>query len=380
MEENAAALAAFAAQMLGFTIDSDEVRHAAERGRMHDRLQRTSSRAVRSPRGHDTGSQPTPLRLPAPPIPADTTEPNNEKEAKDMETTIATVALEGTYDVALSLKRHLDLIGEAAANGAKLIVFPEISLQGYPPDYDKLYGQRIADAYANAELVPDGPSVQTIIDKAKALGVYVIFGLNELGDSRGVIYNTVVLTGPDGYVGRYRKVHVGISEQVTWMRGDDWPVFDTEFGKIGMLICYDKMWPESARELTLRGADLLVMSTAWYMPAGDMDPSTNNWGDLYQIYDRCRAAENTRWFVSSNFAGSFGNTNFVGCSQIVDPFGRVVETTGPFAPGIAYATVDIKGGIAKANAEMMMGNRLIRDWRPDTYKAIRGEMRLPIDG
>jgi len=298
-----------------------------------------------------------------------------------MQTTIATVALTGTYDVAESLARHISLIEEAAGNGADLVVFPEISLQGYPPDYNLLYGQRLLDVYNNAELVPSGPSVQALIETAKRLGVHVIFGLNEAGEEgRGVVYNTTVLTGPDGYIGRYRKVHVGIAEQVTWRGGDDWPVFETPFGNIGMLICYDKQWPEASRELTLRGADILVMSTAWFMPAGEMDPTVNNWGDLYHVYDRCRAAENKRWFVSSNFAGSYGNTNFVGYSQITDPLGRIIVTTGPTDPGIAYATIDVKQGILEANAETMMGNNLIRDWRPDTYKALRGEMSLTING
>jgi predicted amidohydrolase len=178
-------------------------------------------------------------------------------------TKIATVALAGTFDVELSAKHHLELIDEAADAGAELVVFPEISLQGYPPDIDRFYPGRIADAFANAERVPDGPHVVAIAERARVRKTHVIFGLNELGDEAGVIYNTMVLTGPDGHIGSYRKVHVGITEQLTWRRGNDWPVFDTPFGKIGMLICYDKMWPESCRELTLRGADILVMSTAW---------------------------------------------------------------------------------------------------------------------
>jgi predicted amidohydrolase len=294
-------------------------------------------------------------------------------------TVIATAALEGSYDIDLSTKRHLELMDEAAAAGAELVVFPEISLQGYPRDLTSFYPERIKDAYDSAESIPDGAHVRLIVDHAKELGIHAIFGMHETGGSPGVIYNTMVLTGPDGYIGSYRKVHVGITEQLTWRNGDDWPVFDTAIGRIGMLICYDTMWPESTRELMLRGADILVMSTAWPMVTGEQDPETNIWSQLYQLYDRARAAENTRWFVSSNFAGDFGGCTFLGLSQIIDPLGRVVATTGPLTPGLAVAEVDIAEGIAEANA-LLMGARLIRDRRPDTYHALSGRIPSAVDG
>ncbi|MFI6346056.1 carbon-nitrogen hydrolase family protein [Streptomyces sp. NPDC050560] len=294
-------------------------------------------------------------------------------------TVIATVALEGTYDVDISTKRHLALMDEAAAAGAELVVFPEVSLQGYPPDMTSFYPERIKAAYDNAESVTEGPHSLQIQEHARSLGLHTVFGMNETGDAPGVIYNTMVLTGPDGYLGKYRKVHVGITEQLTWRRGDDWPVYETPFGRVGMLICYDKMWPESTRELMLRGADLLVMSTAWPMVNGEQDPETNVWAEFYRLYDRARAAENSRWFVSSNFAGELGGARFLGLSQIVSPIGRVVATTGPLTPGIAVADVDIAGGIAEANA-LLMGARLVRDRRPDTYHALSGRMPHAVDG
>jgi predicted amidohydrolase len=174
-------------------------------------------------------------------------------------------------------------------------------------------------------------------------------------------------------------VHVGLTEQLTWRRGDDWPVFDTPFGRIGMLICYDKMWPESTRELFLRGADLMVMSTAWGYVSGDPDPESSTWIEMYRLFDRARAAENSRWFVSSNFVGELGGSAFFGLSQIVDPAGRVVATTGTTDPGLAIADVDIAGGIADAQATLF-GPRLVRDRRDETYRAQRGELPFAVDG
>jgi predicted amidohydrolase len=293
-------------------------------------------------------------------------------------TVIATSAYVGTYDIELSTKNHLSLMEEAAAAGAELIVFPEASLQGYPPDFASFYPARIRAAFDGAESVPDGGHVRAIAEGAERLGMYVVYGLNEAGDTPGVIYNTAVLTGPEGFVGKYRKVHVGITEQLTWRKGNDWPVFDTKLGRIGMLICYDKTWPESTRELTLRGAEIMVMPTAWFMAFGDEDPESNILVQQYHLYDRVRAAENARWFVSSNFAGELGGSQFIGCSQIIDPCGRVVASTGLFKPGLAIVDVDISGGIAEANSGQ--GANLIRDRRADTYLAANGTIPLAIDG
>jgi predicted amidohydrolase len=293
-------------------------------------------------------------------------------------TVIATAAFAGGYDVDLNTKHHLEVMDQAAAGGAELLVFPEISLQGYPPDFARFYPERIRAAFDAAESVPNGPHVQIISERARDLGIYVIFGMHETGTSPGVIYNTAVLTGPEGFVGTYRKVHVGVTEQLTWRKGNDWPVFETAFGRIGMLICYDKQWPEATRELTLRGADILVNPTAWCMAIGGEDPATNIFVEQYLLFDRVRAVENHRWFVSSNFAGELGGERYIGLSQIVDPCGRVVATSGTLRPGLAMIDIDIRAGIAEANA--VQGANLVRDRRPDTYLALNGEIPPAIDG
>jgi len=296
-----------------------------------------------------------------------------------MTTRIATCAFPGTYDVDKSVELHLSYIEEAAAAGADLVVFPECSLQGYPADF------RASDAKASltpflktVEKIDDGPHVAMIADKAIECGIHVIYGLNEATDRPGVIYNSMVLTGPDGLIGVFRKVHVGITEQVFWRRGDDWPVYETPFGKIGMLICYDKAWPEACRELTLRGADLLVMSTAWSLH-NPVDGDDDVWVEQYKLYDKVRAVENSRWFISSNFIGELGGLHFFGLSQIIDPLGHVMATTGTTEVGLAMADIDIPGGILSAYG-LSQGANIIRDRRPETYKALSGSMPIAIDG
>jgi predicted amidohydrolase len=296
-----------------------------------------------------------------------------------MKTTIATCAFPGTYDVDKSVEMHLAYIEEAAQAGASLVVFPECSLQGYPADFRATDpAASLEPFWKTVEKIADGPNVALIADKAIECGIHVIYGLNEATDRPGVVYNSMVLTGPDGLVGVFRKVHVGITEQVFWRRGDDWPVYETPFGKIGMLICYDKAWPEACRELTLRGADLLVMSTAWSLkqPA---DGDDDIWLEQYKLYDQVRAMENSRWFISSNLVGELGGLHFFGLSQIIDPLGHVLATTGTTAPGLAIADVDIPGGILAAYA-ITQGPNIIRDRRPETYRALNGTLSIAIDG
>jgi predicted amidohydrolase len=295
-------------------------------------------------------------------------------------TKIATCAFPGTYDVDKSVELHLSYIEEAKAAGASLVVFPETSLQGYPRNATLMDTEHTLRAtQATAEMVPDGANVAKLIAAAKEQEIYVIFGLTEAVEQPGVLYNTMVLAGPEGYIGKYRKVHVGITEQVFWRRGEQWPVFDTAIGKIGMLICYDKMWPESTRELTLGGAEILIMSTAWCNMAGHGEGEDNLWVRQYKLYDQVRAAENARWFISSNLVGELGGLDFFGLSQIIDPFGDVVATTGTDKVGLVFADIDIKSGLAEASA-INQGAFLIRDRRPETYKILTGQASAVVDG
>src|SRR5580692_1106643 len=125
-----------------------------------------------------------------------------------MDTTIATCAFPATYDVEKNVELHLSYIDEAVAAGASLVVFPECSLQGYPPDF-RAGGAAdvLRQFHATAEPV-SGPHAQQIVSAAAARGVLVVFGLNEATERPGVVYNTMILGGPDGVIGTYRKVHV----------------------------------------------------------------------------------------------------------------------------------------------------------------------------
>ena len=209
--------------------------------------------------------------------------------------------------------RILEMTGSAASQGARLIVFPECALSGYVFD-------DLDEARAAAERIP-GPFTDALAATCKHLGVYVVAGmLEDLGDA---LYNSAVLCGPEGLVGVYRKTHLpylGV-DRLAALGPDPYRVYETGIGRIGMLICYDFRFPESARCLALRGADIIALPTNW--PEGAQG--------VPEFVAPARALENRVFVVAINRAGEERGARFIGNSQIVDPAGRrlvLAQTTG----------------------------------------------------
>ncbi|RWD41513.1 carbon-nitrogen hydrolase family protein [Mesorhizobium sp.] len=244
---------------------------------------------------------------------------------------------------------------------------------------DETIEDAITKAQGIAESVPDGTSVQRLISAAMKHNIHVVFGLIEAGKQPGIFYDTLVLAGPQGYIGSYRKVHLTLSENFIFRPGDNWPVFDMALGRVGLLICYDKSSPEGCRELTLSGAELLVIGSAWAANPGHGDRENNSAVRRYDLFDRVRALENSRWLISSNFVGELGGSNFIGFSQIVDPLGGIVVSSGLDQIGVVTAEIDICAGLAGALVAYG-GPRLIRDRRADTYKVLNGSLPVVVDG
>jgi len=165
------------------------------------------------------------------------------------------------------------LIAQAAEQKADLIVLPETltALRG-TWDYE-----------AAAEPVP-GPSTEYFEQLAKQHDLYIVAGLVERDEH--LIYNVAVLIGPEGMVGKYRKVCLPRGEHDTGVQpGTDFPVFETRFGKVGMMVCYDGFFPEPARELTRKGAEVIAFPVAGCNP----------------MLAAARACENHVYVVSSTY-------------------------------------------------------------------------------
>jgi predicted amidohydrolase len=165
---------------------------------------------------------------------------------------------------AATLEKMERFVLDGAARGCDLVIFPELALN--------TWGECVecADAHApcawhRAEAEPaDGPSCQAVVDIARATGVHVIYGFEETGDpGTDAIHNSANVVAPEGLVGTYRKLHLGIPlETDRFTPGNALPVFETNLGPIGISICYDfYQGPELSRVLALKGARLLVNPT-----------------------------------------------------------------------------------------------------------------------
>jgi len=209
----------------------------------------------------------------------------------------------------------------AASNGADLIVFPECALTGY------VFASR-EEAIPFMETIP-GPSTDRLIACCKELSVHVVVGLLEIDAGR--CFNVAVLMGPQGLVGKYRKNHLpflGIDRFVD--PGDEpFQVYKTPVGNIGIHICYDCNFPESARVLTLLGADILTLPTNW--PEGR--------GKVAQYVINTRAYENKVHLVAVNRVGRERGVGFIGSSKIIDAWGDTLAEAGSDNEEIIYAEV-----------------------------------------
>ena len=212
-------------------------------------------------------------------------------------------------------------IEQAAKAGAKLVVFPECAVSGY-------VFESAADAMPAAETVP-GESTEAVADACRRHGLYAIVGLIEReGDA---LYNSAFVAGPDGLVANYRKCHLpvlGIDRYVG--RGEDLPVIDLPFARIGILICYDVRFPEAARSLALRGADVIVVPTNW--PEGAESAP--------EFLTRARAWENRVYIAACNRVGEERGTRFIGRSQIVAPDGSFLAQADGTSETMLTAEVD----------------------------------------
>jgi len=193
---------------------------------------------------------------------------------------------------------------EAAAQGIDIVVFPEEALIGMAECEVCRAGRPGCDYHQGlAETVP-GPSTERVAALARELDLYAVFGLAEQDPlDEAVLYNAAAVVGPEGIQGTYRKLHLGslpwVTEGVTFRPGNAIPVFETRFGPIGVMICYD-FWfnPELSRLLALKGARLILNCCGTFKGPGKRD---------YMVQTTAtRAQENLCYVASANQVGGHG--------------------------------------------------------------------------
>jgi predicted amidohydrolase len=240
-----------------------------------------------------------------------------------------------------SIAKVESIIADARRQGVALLVLPDATLGGYLGDL----------RHPDSESLP--PSVR--LDGAELLqlqaaagDMVVCLGLTEENDAGGR-HNTAVCFTGDGILGVHRKVHQPLGESEVYTAGRTFEAFDTPIGRMGMLIDYDKTFPEAARSLALDGAVVLACLSAW--PASTTDRASRLPNDrqsrLFDIYDAARAAENQVILLSSNQTGIMGGLRFLGQAKVVSPGGEVLARTDSKG-GLAIAELDIAAEIGRS--------------------------------
>jgi predicted amidohydrolase len=265
---------------------------------------------------------------------------------------------------------------QARAQDARLSVFHECSISGYT-FLETLSREQM---FAIAEKVPDGPSVRRLEEMAAALNMIIGAGLVE--EDGGFLYNCFALVGPDGLLGKHRKLHEFVNPHLTC--GGDYTVIGAPGCRIGILTCYDNNLPENPRLTAMLGAEILLAPHATgCLPSpapgrGVVDPAI--WHNRHRDPVRCRqefdgpkgrgwimkwlparAWENGVYLIYSNAIGVDGGTIKPGGSMIIDPFGEVAAECRSLGDEIVVAT------LVPENLKLASGESYIRARRPELY-------------
>lgn len=249
-----------------------------------------------------------------------------------------------------NISRMKKYIEKAQSHDADIIIFPEMSLTGYTTrDL----------TYELAENVP-GKSIEKMDGFAKEYGLYIVFGMPERsrkGDA--ILYNTAVLVGPEGYVGKYRKMHLpthSVFEEKRYFRlGYHTPIFQTGIGPIGMMICYDIFFPEVARALRLQGAKLIICISA--------SPAVRK--RFFETLTMARAIENTCYLAYVNLVGIENGLQFWGGSRLIGPNGHLITELKYDEEDFSFGDFDYED-LKPVEAFVPT----LRDLRPELYRSL----------
>ncbi len=236
---------------------------------------------------------------------------------------VGLVQMSCTADVNDNLAKAIAKTREAAAQGAQIVCLQEL--------FKSLYFCDVED-HANfslGEAIP-GPTTDVLGELAKELGIVIIASLFEKR-APGLYHNTTTVLDADGsYLGKYRKMHIpddpGYYEKFYFTPGDlGYKVFQTKFGKLGVLICWDQWYPEAARITSLMGAEILFYPTAIGWDVNEQDSAINQEQyNAWQTIQRSHSVANGVYVVSVNRVGREADQQFWGGSFVSNPFGSLM--------------------------------------------------------
>jgi beta-ureidopropionase len=257
------------------------------------------------------------------------------------------------------IDKHVALIAEASGRGAQVVCLQELFYGPYFP------AEQQARWYSLTERVPDGPTTRLMQDLARKHRLVLVVPIYE-EDLTGIYYNTAAVIDSDGsYLGKFRKIHIphcnpGFWEKFYFRPGNlGYPVFDTQVGKVGVYICYDRHFPEGWRELGLNGAELVFNPSATVAGLSEY---------LWKLEQPAAACNNIYFVGAVNRPGTEEPWNigeFYGSSYFVNPRGQVVAEGPRTEDALVVADLDLN-----LIREVRNVWQFYRDRRPETYRAI----------
>lgn len=261
----------------------------------------------------------------------------------------------------LAVEENIERVRDELSNvDADLMILPELFTSGY-------FFRSRRDLVEVAEPIPDGPTTGRLQEWSAELGTTIVAGLAERAENG--IYNSAVLVRPNGTVDTYRKVHLYYEETTLFTPGNlGFPVFsattrDGQSYNLGMMVCFDWYFPEAARSLALRGADVIAHPSNLVLP---------HCPDAMPI----RARENHVYTITANRYGleeKEGETlNFIGMSEICNPQGEILCRAGRTTTAVKITTFDPHEA---RDREINAYNDVLGDRRPEMYEANAFEPR-----
>lgn len=266
--------------------------------------------------------------------------------------------ISATDDRKMNVDKGIQMMEDAAKDGANVICFPEVG-------FDKFFPQHRAQSHSFdlAEPIP-GPMVETFQEKAKELNMVTIFSLLEEG-MKGEYYDSAVCIDADGtLLGTTRMTHTyeheNYNEKFYYSPGNTlYPVYKTKFGNIGIAICQDSWFPEVMRALALRGAEIIVVPTA---ESGEDDFYEWYFDTLTAIQGKSAAVANGVFVGVANRTGREDDMRFFGSSYVTSPYGQIIDQASKDNDEVLVTEIDLND-IREARRLWP----LLRDRRPDTY-------------
>lgn len=263
-----------------------------------------------------------------------------------------------------------------ATEGAELIVFPETANTGYViydgslwNDGRPLTRSEFSASYVAASEPIPGPTTDALLEVARRHDVFIVVGLSQTHPLiPASLYNSAVLIGPSGIVGVHHKSHFGADDNRYFYPGTTRDVYTTPLGNIGMMVCADRRYPELARVLALRGAEIICVPTA-NAPSYHEYWTEQHAADMIRAVAQVRAHENGVYLLTCNRSGDEGKLHYHGHSLVTAPDGRVLAELDSDDESA------LRADLLNDELVQLRANRpIFRSRRPDLY----GDLVRPL--